>query len=153
MLVTISTIKERKWLSMVAVVSQTTQPAQSSLVVISSMNHFFLNISPCNLTYNTVNHILVVVTCGLHCNISTCRPPFLRPKINNCLFPLYLPTQQNAPTQRILFANFKSKYSFLPFCTKKEQILSYCITFTYTFCELKKKDFVPTYRLDTLKGQ
>jgi hypothetical protein len=32
----------------------------------------------------------------------------IRPKIKNCLFPLYLPTQQKAPTQHILFANFKS---------------------------------------------
>jgi hypothetical protein len=30
---------------------------------------------------------------------------FPRPKIKNALFPLYLPTPQNAPTQHILFAN------------------------------------------------
>jgi hypothetical protein len=42
-----------------------------------------------------------------------------RPKIKNCLFPLYLPTQQNAPTEHILFADFNSKYYYFHFAPKK----------------------------------
>jgi hypothetical protein len=81
----------------------------------------------------------------------------------NCLLPLYIPTQQNAPTQDILFQfqikifflsilhqKFKSNFFFLLFCKKNVQIMSY---FYYTFCEIKKKDLLPTYRLDTLSGQ
>jgi hypothetical protein len=68
------------------------------------------------------------------------------PKIKNCLFPLYLPTQQNAPTRHILFANFKSKYYYFHFAPKKSK---FCVIFYYIYIQIvlnkiKKIFYLPT---------
>jgi hypothetical protein len=44
------------------------------------------------------------------------------------------PTKKKFLVSPHFICQFQIKIFFLPFCTKKEQILSYFITFTYTFC-------------------
>jgi hypothetical protein len=62
-----------------------------------------------------------------------CQHSTIRPKITKMLV-LPLPTDSTkCPYSTHFICQFQIKILFL-FCTKKEQILSYCITFTYTFC-------------------
>jgi hypothetical protein len=76
-----------------------------------------------------------------------------RPKIKHCLFPLYLPTQQTAPTRPILFANFKSKYNFFHFAPQKSKLCPILLHLHTHFVKQKIKDCLPTYLLYILRGQ
>jgi hypothetical protein len=72
-----------------------------------------------------------------------------RPKIQNCLFPLYLPTQQNAPTQHILFANFKSRYNFFYLHQKRANSVLYYYIYIHILLNKKHTDLLPTLVLPT----
>jgi hypothetical protein len=89
-------------------------------------------ICPTNSNSSRTKLFLVRLVRQLRANFEPCLR--IRTKIKSWLFPLYLPTQQNGPYSTHFICQFQIKILFCSFCTKKEQkILSYFITFTYTF--------------------
>jgi hypothetical protein len=104
--------------------------------------HFYY-LSPCvvyigfaDLTYVGIDSKTIPLVCFV------C---MFRPKIKKFLFPLYLPTQQNGPTQHILFANFKSKYFYFDFAPKMSKSCPILLHLHTRFVkQIKKMCYLPT---------